>query len=291
MRARRRAAAGRSRVDYSVDDFSLTGGANTIPGGAAYRAGRVTLRLDLLHPTVASALAEGQQSLRIGPSEALPFSAERFVLSVPLNQGLPPTTATLDAGGLHFSAPAEGLTIGLLEGQADWHQPTTLRLSAEAITLPPPPAAQAPLGPHIASATIEGSLMGTLPADAASPAAAAAAWRDSGGKLVLRHLALGWGPLGVSGSAEVTLDAALQPDATATLRLVGMQETLTALAAAHVITTRAAQAAKAVAGLLTNASEGGAPGVEVPLTLHDRSVSLGMIPLATIGKLNWPSGP
>jgi hypothetical protein len=276
-------------VDYSLDDFSMTGGANEIPGGAAYAAARLTLRLDLLHPSVASVRAEGSQSLRVGPTDALPFTADRFVLSVPLDQGMPPTSAALDAATLRFTAPAEGLTIGLLEGQADWHQATTLRLSAEAVTLPP--GAKAPLGPHIASATVEGTLSGTLPANAPSPAAAATAWRDSGGKLALRHLAIGWGPLGVSGTASLILDAALQPEATATLRLIGMQETLAALAAAHVITDRAARAAKAVAGLLTNASEGGMPGVVVPLTLHDRSVSLGMIPLATIGKLNWPGAP
>jgi hypothetical protein len=29
----------------------------------------------------------------------------------------------------------------------------------------------------------------------------------------------------------------------------------------------------------------------VPLTLHDGTLSLGMIPLATIAKLDWPGGP
>jgi hypothetical protein len=284
-------------VDYSVDDFSMTGGANDVPGGAAYGAARMTLRLDLLHPDVVSVLGEGQQSLRVGPTAALPFTADRIILSVPLTQGMPPTSASLDAAGLRFTAPADGLTIGLLEGNANWRRADAagrtigLRLSAEAITLPPPPAPQAPLGAHIASATFEGTLSGTLPRDAPNPAAAAAAWRDSGGKLVLHDLAIGWGPLGVSGSASVTLDAALQPEVTATLRLIGMQETLSALAAAHVISPRAAGAAKAVAGLLAEAPEGGGtPGVEVPVTLHDRTLSLGMIPLATAAKLNWPDG-
>ena len=286
-------------VEFSVGDFSLAGGANDLPGGAAYTAEQVTLRLDPWHPTVVTVLSGGRQSLRVGPMPALPFTAERLALSIPLVQGTPPESAALDAGGLRFSAPAEGLTIGLLEGQADWHRAdasaphaTNLRLSAEAITLPPPPAPQAPLGPHIASASIDGTLAGVLPPDAQSPAAAAAGWRDSGGALALRRIAVGWGPLGVSGSASLTLDAALQPEATATLRLIGMQETLTALAAAHVITPRAAQAAKAVAGLLARApDEGGTPGVEVPLTLHDRTIALGMIPLATVGKLIWPDAP
>jgi hypothetical protein len=285
-------------AQLALDDFSVTGGVIDLPGGGAYTAGRVTLRLDLLQPTVATLSGEGRQSIRVGPGEPLPFTADRLVLTVPLTQGIPPTNAGLDAKSVRFAAPADGLTIGLLQGQADWHRadaaaPHTvaIRLSAEAITLPPPPAAQAPLGPHIASATVEGTLAGVLPADAQSPAAAAAGWRDSGGAIVLHRMAIGWGPLGVTGSAKFALDAALQPDASATLRLVGMDETLSALAAAHAITPRAAQAAKAVAGLLTHTPEGGgAAGVEVPLTLHDGTVSMGMIPLATVGKLNWSDG-
>lgn len=286
-------------VELSYGEFSLAGGATELPGGAAYSAARLTLRLDAWHPTVLEVLGQGRQSLRIGPGEPLPFTADHLTISVPVARGTPPESAALDAKDLRFAAPAEGLTIGLLTGQADWRPAgadapsgTNLRLSAEAIALPPAPAPQPALGAHIASATIEGTFSGTLPPDAQSPAAALAAWRDSGGELALRHVAIGWGPLGVSGTATLKLDAALQPDVTATLRLVGIEPTLSALAAAHVITARAARAAGAVAGLLSHASEAaaGAPGVEVPVTLHDGTVSLGVIPLATVPKLNWPGG-
>jgi hypothetical protein len=283
-------------ADFSVDDFSMTGGAADIPGGAAYAAARLTLRLDLQNLSVATLLASGQQSLRVGLAPALPFTAEAFTLTVPLAEA--PTSAELNARQIRFAAPADGLTVGLLEGNADWSRADgaspsmNVRMSAEAITLPPPPAPQAPLGPHIASATIEGSIAGTLPANAPNPAASATGWRDSGGAVALRRIALGWGPLGLSGSATFRLDAALQPDIAAKLRLIGIDQTLSALAAAHTITPRAAQAAKAVAGLVAFAPEaGGAPGVEVPLTLRDGTISLGMIPLATVGKLIWPDGP
>lgn len=297
-------AAGEARggwplaADLSLDDFSMTGGADDLPGGASYTAERLTIRLDLLQPTLVTVLCRGRQSVRVGANAALPFTAERFNIAVPIAQGTPPTSAALDAKTVSFAAPAEGLTIGLLQGQADWHAAAAaphvvgIRLSAEAITLPPPPARQAALGPHIASATIEGTVAGTLPPNPAGPTAAAAGWRDSGGAVDLHHIAVGWGPLGVTGTATFKLDAALQPDASATLRLVGIDETLSALAAGHVITPRAAQTAKAVAGLVVHASEGGgAAGVEVPVTLHDGSVSLGMFPLATVGKLHWPDAP
>jgi hypothetical protein len=278
-------------AELAVDDLAISGGLNVLPGGGAYAAQRVAIRFDLLEPSVVTVRGEGNQSVRLDAGPTLPFTADRLVVTVPVAQ---PTSAVLDAGGMRFGAPAEGLTIGLLQGQADWHATSALalRLSAEAITLPPPPAPQAPLGAHIASATFEGEVTGTLPATPPSPAAAAAAWRDSGGAVTLRRIALGWGPLGVAGNATLKLDKDLQPDVTATLRLVGLDETLTVLANARAITPRAAQTAKAVVGLMAHAPEGGGtPGVEVPLTVHDRAVSIGMIPLATLGKLDWPGAP
>lgn len=265
-------------AEMVVDDFAIA-------GRAGYTAQRIVLRLDPRTPTLLQVRGEGTQSLRLD-GEAVPFTAADLVLSVPLVQ---PTSAALAGKNLAF---AEGLTVGLLEGQADWSAPKTIdaRVSAEAITLPD--SMHAALGPHIASATVEGVFAGTIPADAATPEGAAKAWRASGGAVDVRRIALGWGPLGVSGSASVKLDAALQPDATATLRLVGMEETLSALAAAHVIAPRAAQTAKAVAALMAHAPDGGgAPGVEVPLTLHEGTLSLGMIPLAVLPKLDWSPAP
>jgi len=268
-------------ADLSVDDFSVV-------GAAGYAAQRIVLRLDPRTPTLLRVLLEGAQTLRLGKA-ALPFTAADLTLSVPL---VHPASAAVAGRNLALAAPFEGLTVGLLEGQVDWSAPKTIdaRVSAEAITLPD--AMHAALGPHIASATVEGVFVGTVPLGAASAEAAAKAWRDSGGAVDVRRIALGWGPLGVSGSAKIRLDAALQPDATATLRLVGMEETLSALATAHVIAPRAAQTAKAVAGLMAHAPDGGgAPGVEVPLTLRDGTLSLGMIPLATVPKLDWSASP
>jgi hypothetical protein len=275
-----------------VSDYAMTGGALLIPGGAAYTAGRIVIRLDVRQPGAVQVLASGPQSLRLSGTPALPFFADRLTVTIPVTTDRPPTNAGLDASDVRFGGLAGGLTIGLLQAQADWSgtKPTDLRVSAEAITLPP--NIPAPLGPHIASATAEGSFSGSIPADAASPAQSAAGWRDSGGTVELRRIAVGWGPLGVSGNATVKLDANLQPDVTASLRLVGVEQTVAALAQAHVISARAALAARAVAGLMVDAPEDkGAAGVRVPVTLRDGTVSLGLIPLMTVPNLNWPAAP
>lgn len=275
-------------VELTLPDLSLSGLERQIPGGMAWSGERVTLRMAALQPGLATASVSGAQHLRLGANAPLDYTAERFVLSAPLEN--PPRAAALDAGGLRF---ADGASIGLLQGQIDvppGGAARLLRLTAEAIAFPPPPAPQPPLGGHIASATIEAALTGALPPAATDPAAAAAAWQASGGELTVRRLALGWGPLGVSGGGAVSLDAALQPAATANLHLVGFDAALQALATAHAIAPNAARAAGAVLALLaTQPQGGGAPAVDVPLTLKDRTLSMGRIPLAKLPQLVWPN--
>jgi hypothetical protein len=284
-------------AELTLPELAVAGGAADLPGGVGWTAAAVTLRLDLLRPNALAVLVTGAQSLRLGPGPAVPFTADRFLATLPLAPGRIPDSATLDAAGLRFGPPAAGLTVGLLEGQFTWHptaghgeQAASFRLSAEAVALPPPPAPQSPLGGHIASATVEGELTGPVPS-AASAAARATAWRDGGGRLVLQRIALGWGPLGVSGSAALTLDDALQPAGEAALRLVGVDDAVAALAAAHVVSAATAKAATGVFGLLALASGGGGAGpagVEVPLTLRGGVLALDHIPLARVQKLMWP---
>jgi len=276
-------------AELNVDNLRVTGGAAVVPGGAAYSAGRIVLRLGARDPGALRVLAMGPQSLRLGGSPTVPFFADRLTVTIPLSPSRPATSAGLEGSDVRFGGLAGGLTIGLIEAQADWSnaKATILRVSAEAIALPPDiPAA---LGPNIASATAEASFSGSMSPGATSAAEAVAGWRESGGVVALRRIAVGWGPLGVSGSGTMKLDADLQPDVTATLRLVGLEEAMDALAEAHVISQQAARTAKTVADLMLFAPDGdGAPGVQVPVTLREGTLSLGLIPIATLGKVNWP---
>jgi hypothetical protein len=273
-------------ADLTLPDLSLNGAAAAIPNGVAWSGKRVTLRVQLLEPHRVQVLVAGSQRLRVGPTPAVPFTAQRFVLSVPLPPDGPPHTAMLDAAGVRL---ASGVTIGVLQGQAErLPQSVAFRATSEAIAFPPPPAIQPPLGSHIASASLQGELIGALPG-APTPAVAAAAWQAAGGRLEVQQLALGWGPLGVAGRATVALDEALQPAGTANLHLVGFDAALAALAAGHVISPHAAQAAEAVLGLMATRPAGdGAATVDLPLTLRDRTLTMGRIPLLKLPELFWP---
>jgi hypothetical protein len=228
----------------------------------------------------------GAQAARIAPGPEVSFTADRLHAEVPFDRtGIAPTAA-LEVRNLRTQGPLGGLTIGLLTGQVVAAAAPTLTLSAEAIDLPPDlPWA---FGRHISSLSVDATIQGGLPPPGALPAMAEA-WRSAGGALDVSHLALGWGPLGLSATGQLNFDDHLQPAGTADLHVVGYDKALEALARQRVISKDAARAATAVLTLLSQVLPGGgAREVEVPLTLRDRTLSMGHTPLVRVPELVWP---
>ncbi len=284
----------------SVPGLSVEGGKADLPGGVAWSAERVLLTLQLLRPRQLDITADGTQRLRLGHLSSIPYTADRFEVNVPLEAGIPSHEATLEAVNLRAGLPvadgdvARGLTIGQLRGRADLRpaapqgEPALgFTASAEAIGLPP--GISWALGPRISSLTVEGALTGPLPRIPALTRRAEA-WRDGGGTLEIQRLTIGWGPLGLTGTATLALDMRLQPMGTGTARVVGYAETFEALGAGGVISRRAAAGATALAALIARTPEGGGPAeLEVPLTLQDRTLAIRQIPLARMPELTWPA--
>jgi hypothetical protein len=281
-------------AQLTVPDLSITGGAADIPGGLAWSADRLVVGVALAHPRLLTMDVEGTQRLRFSVAPEVSGVAGRFRVTIPLDPGTPPHAANLSATNLRLGPPSDGLTIALLGGQAEvspgaakGEPAVTVSASAEEIALPP--GAASALGPRLASVALQAALDGPLP-NTPGLVARAAAWRDGGGALEIKQFAAGWGPLGVTGRATLALDDHLQPTGTASARFLGYVETLDALAANHAISAHAAQAAKAVLGLMAR-QDGERSEVEVPLTLKDRTLSVGHIPLAHLPELVWPDAP
>ncbi len=266
---------------------------------------RVVIGVALLHPRTLVISAEGTQHLHFGTGPDLPFTADTLRAVVPLEPGAPARVIDIRASNLRAGLPlggesgAGGLTIALLSlhaeskpAAAQGEPAISFAGSAQDIGLPmPPPGHSWALGPRIASISIEGAVDGPLPR-ATDPVAKASGWRDGGGTLEITRLAIGWGPLGLNGNATLALDEHMQPMGTATAHIVGQAEALDALAANGAISQRTALAAKAVLGLMAKEPEGGGePQVDVPLTLQDRKLAMGRIPLAVLPELIWPSAP
>jgi hypothetical protein len=274
----------------------LEGGAATLPGGVALTATPLVLRVSL--PWLDRLFVEfpGQQRLRLGAAE-FPFAADLLVATVPLEPDTPPSAAELMGERLRIGTPAGGVEVRSLtltaSGSAsatDTEPALALRLGAEGVELPAAPVRGAEaLGRSIQTLAADLWVSGPVPPGRA-PSLRAEAWRDGGGTLELRALALRWGAVGAQAAATLALDEALQPMGAGTLRISGAAAALETLVEAGVVGRRAAATARGVLPLLSRPSaETGAPEVEVPVTLEDRVLALARIPVLRFAPLDWPA--
>lgn len=266
----------------TIPDLSLSAGPADAPGRIAWRADRVVLSLSVRHPDLLGIDVDGTQTARVLPAPAQSFTADQFHIDAALGRISSGPVASIVVRALR----GEALTIGLLSGQVSTGTDPAVTTSVEAIDLPTSDAG--PFGRRISSLAIDATLHGGLPRPG-TLTESAAAWRDGGGSVEVTHFALGWGPLGVSATGQVALDDRLQPIGTADLHVVGYAKALEALAAQRVITNDAALAATAVATLLAHVpQDGGAPEVEMPLTLRGGKLLMGRTPLLKVPEVRWP---
>lgn len=285
-------------AEMRISELSLSGPLLDLPVNATWTAQAVLLRIALLHPQRLVIAAAGDQHLRLDAGLDLPFTAEAEQMIIPLQPGVPAHSATLEVTRLRAGGALAGLTVAHLRADSDLKpaalqgEPAlSLTASATDITLPQSPQVSWPLGRTIASMMMAAAVTGPMPPTPALTARATG-WRDGGGTFEVQRATLRWGPLDLTGSATLALDEHLQPMGAATAKIKGYVATLDALAAGHLIPPQAALAAKAVLGLMAHTPEGGgAPEVEVPLTLQNRTLSLGRIPLARLPEFSWPDAP
>jgi hypothetical protein len=281
----------------TVPNLTLRHAGPTIPGDVNLASSGITLSVSLFNPTNLRLALTGPMHVRVADMPDVIVTGDEASISVPLQQGGPLFVA-LHTSGLRLEAAtgAWHVTIGLLNADAeiaadppaDQSQPAaTFSLSSEAIALPS--AIKWPLGPNISSLSMDGRLNGPL-LNTRDVTRAAEAWRDGGGSLEITHLAMGWGPLGLTSSATLALDDQLQPMGSGNGRIVGYAETLDRLAAAGMLTKSAATAAKAVLSLMAGTSDADQPSsVDVPLTLQYRTLSMRQVPLVRLPELDWPA--
>jgi len=85
----------------------------------------------------------------------------------------------------------------------------------------------------------------------------------------------------------VALDAAMQPIGAFTARIEGFFETVDALRENGIIRPRDAVTAKMVLGVLAKRNEAGRLSLAVPLTLQDRRLYAGPVPLIEVPPVSW----
>ena len=137
-------------------------------------------------------------------------------------------------------------------------------------------------GPLTAEAQLRG------PVDGKGPLEALKAWRDAGGTLELRHFALDWGPLQISGNATLALDPNLQPEGAGTGEIRGFAETVDALVGQGLVKPDSGALAKAALGLLAKTPPGGGAKVlSIPLSIQRQTLYAGPFGLMKLPTIKW----
>ncbi|NMJ40924.1 DUF2125 domain-containing protein [Roseomonas sp. JC162] len=237
---------------------------------------------------------EGQQVLRLG-AVAVPVAARRLEAEVPLEPMPPLRPVEVLAEDLTAATPAGLLQARqarlLLSPAWSGAEPALLaELRADGVRMPAgavAPAVAAALGQEVESVGIVAALTGPSPMPPS--AQRARAWRDAGGQLDVRSMALRWGPVASEANVRLSLDAALQPQGSGQVRVIGAPAAIQALEGAGLLPRATARAAQGVVALLTRVPPGGGPPqVELPIALTEGRLSIARIVVATIPPLVWP---
>ncbi|MBE0533145.1 MAG: DUF2125 domain-containing protein [Rhodospirillales bacterium] len=142
-----------------------------------------------------------------------------------------------------------------------------------------------PLGADIAAIELAAAVLGGVPPGPLVDALAG--WRDGGGTVEVRHLGLIYGPLTLAADGTLALDADLQPIGAFTTRIEGFFETVNALHEKGLIRSQDAVTAKMVLGVLSKRNDAGRISLTVPLTVQERRLYVGPVPLAVIPPVRW----
>ena len=163
-----------------------------------------------------------------------------------------------------------------------------MRLRAEDVRLPGRLAL--PLGNHLARLTVVAGLLGPIPAGPWPQSLAA--WRDEGGTVEVERLDITYGPLSAQATGTVALDGNMQPIGAFTAKVQGFRQTVDALRKRGLVRRRDAVTAMLVLGALARTPEGGGPPtLNLAITVQDRTLFAGPVPLARLPAIEWKDWP
>jgi len=115
-----------------------------------------------------------------------------------------------------------------------------------------------------------------------------ARWRDGGGTLEVADFTLAWGPLRIAGDGTLAVDDALQPVGAFTAQIAGLDRLVDLLEQTGQIPPQHAAIARIGVAVLTRApANGGPPQARVPVSIQDRQLSVGPIPLLRLPVIDW----
>ncbi len=281
------------RAMLNVPDVHLVGGQRLLPGGIDWRAQQVQLGVALTQPRTVRAELFGRQNLRVQDYE-IPFTADRMVLRIFVEPGVPPRSGALRMSMLRAGIAGSALIVE--SGGINWdlrpaatESETALSGVIELANIRLPAGGALVLGERIDHLEVEAALIGPLPGGHGSFAHRATSWRDDGGTLRVQRLHMQWGAAQIAASATLALDDGLQPMGAANVHVAGVADVLGAMAANNVVPEQVAMVASHSLDFFrqTPSAEDGRPITEVPLTLQNRVLSMGRLALLQVPFFDW----
>jgi len=117
---------------------------------------------------------------------------------------------------------------------------------------------------------------------------ALSSWRDHGGVIEVRSMRASYGPLKLEVEGSVALDTQLQPVGSFVAEIVGYSNAVDILNEVGVFSERDAQAAKLILSLLADHDAAtGTSQLSLPITVQDRVIQAGPLPLGRIPTVTW----
>lgn len=176
-------------------------------------------------------------------------------------------------------APADEIATGA--------STATMALTAESLAsvLVTPPA---PFNNPVERVALALELTGPPPWVPAPGHEAVMRWRDAGGTVEVRELALAWGGLSLSGSGTAALDDEFRPLAAFTLTIGGFEDAMQALVQGGAMTMEQADLARRMVARFSSPPEAaGGSRVIIPVTVQDGILTLGSQPIVAIPPLTF----
>ena len=161
-----------------------------------------------------------------------------------------------------------------------------MELTADGFRLPVSEAV--PLCHEVAHLEFDAKLFGAL--EPRPWPASLAKWREAGGVVEATRLVLVCGSLTLDGEGTLALDSAGQPIGAMTTRIQGYEAALDRLTADQAIPAHTAATAKIVLRALARSGGEGVPTLVAPLSIQDRTLSVGPVPLLHLRPLHWLDG-
>lgn len=260
---------------------------------------RAALSLSPFAPHDVTLSFAGTQTLDFGGSAPLArYTGAADTLEVEQRFGLAQTggqafaragAATVRVRGLELRTGGtnDRLAIARLDGTADELSAGASghRYELEVMDIELPRSLNLPFGNVLERAALTVEVQGRL--GTAPLPDAIMAWRDAGGVIELRQIELASGRVRLAGEGTLALDRAGQPIGAMTLRLTGYEAVVDLLAGHGILNTKTAVQIKQLLALRASGSGTGGRSARISLTLQDRILSTGPLPLLQVPPIEW----